>query len=273
MNDKSPAINTSERLFDLVRYSRAISHEDGLISDEEYAWLCGGSPMTNSPQGGSPSPRRLEEYDEMRAMIEKQAEMLNCQAKANAEMRDTLSNLQDQRDCAIDLLMKAEAQIATLQQKLDKHQRERDETVKESTRTNEKWIIGIQECCGTKIKFDAIGDHSPPPTLDQFIKEIKNERDEAEKDAEQLAESALAMYKDLKLCYQAFLDQHRNPKRMSFTEGFELGKRLAQYWATENQALAAHEARKKKPWTLEDEFNLPKGSFLKFIEEHSHNLP
>lgn len=59
----SCAINTNVRLFDLVRYMRAPLHEDGLITDEEYFWLCGGCEMANSPKGGSPSPRRLEDYD------------------------------------------------------------------------------------------------------------------------------------------------------------------------------------------------------------------
>ena len=64
------AINTNVRLFDLVRYSRASLHEDELITDEEYAWLCGGAEMANSPKGGSPSPRRLEDYDEIRKQLE-----------------------------------------------------------------------------------------------------------------------------------------------------------------------------------------------------------
>lgn len=58
-------INTSERLFDLVRYMRSDLHVAGLITDDEYMWLC-ESPMAQSPQGGSPSPRRLEEYDQLK---------------------------------------------------------------------------------------------------------------------------------------------------------------------------------------------------------------
>jgi hypothetical protein len=69
VSDK-PAINTSERLFDLVRYMRAGLHEADLISDEEYFWLCAEAPMANSPKGGSPSRERLEEYDEMRERIQ-----------------------------------------------------------------------------------------------------------------------------------------------------------------------------------------------------------
>jgi len=61
-----PQINTHVRLFDLVRYSRSSLHKDGLITDEEYAWLCADAPMATSPSGGSPSPRRLEDYDKLR---------------------------------------------------------------------------------------------------------------------------------------------------------------------------------------------------------------
>jgi hypothetical protein len=68
MKDKSE-INTSERLFDLVRYMRGQLYEAELIDDREYFWLCSGSPMANSPKGGSPSRKRLEEYDEMRETI------------------------------------------------------------------------------------------------------------------------------------------------------------------------------------------------------------
>jgi hypothetical protein len=65
------AINTSERLFDLVRFMRSELHQADLITDEEYAWLSGGAAMANSPKGGSPSVQRLEEYDDLRAANER----------------------------------------------------------------------------------------------------------------------------------------------------------------------------------------------------------
>lgn len=68
MSDK-PAINTNLRLFDLVRYMRSELHQQDLISDEEYYWLSSQAPMANSLEGGSPSPRRLEDYDELRDKI------------------------------------------------------------------------------------------------------------------------------------------------------------------------------------------------------------
>jgi hypothetical protein len=68
MSDK-PAINTNVRLFDLVRYSRAELHHEGLITDEEYAWLCANAPMATSAKGGSPSRERIEDYDEIRATV------------------------------------------------------------------------------------------------------------------------------------------------------------------------------------------------------------
>lgn len=62
-------INTHVRLFDLVRHQRAELHTAELITDEEYHWLCYGSGMATSPKGGSPSPRRLEDYDALRARL------------------------------------------------------------------------------------------------------------------------------------------------------------------------------------------------------------
>ena len=75
----SCAINTNVRLFDLVRYMRSELHQASLITDAEYSWLCNGCEMANSPQGGSPSPRRLEDY-----------KMLACQSKRNAELQKQL---------------------------------------------------------------------------------------------------------------------------------------------------------------------------------------
>ncbi len=95
MSDK-PAINTSERLFDLVRYMRAELHEADLISDEEYFWLCSESPMANSPKGGSPSRERLEEYDEMRERIE-------TLERENAAMREAIKEAHASIEHLIDI--------------------------------------------------------------------------------------------------------------------------------------------------------------------------
>lgn len=66
---EKPAINTNVRLFDLVRFMRSELHQADLITDEEYSWLC-RSEMAQGPQGGSPSPRRLEDYDQLQAKCE-----------------------------------------------------------------------------------------------------------------------------------------------------------------------------------------------------------
>lgn len=42
-------------------------HAANLITDEEYAWLCMEAPLAKG--GGSPSPRRLEDYDDIRAKL------------------------------------------------------------------------------------------------------------------------------------------------------------------------------------------------------------
>ena len=62
-------ISTNIRQFDLVRFMRGELHEQDLITDEEYAWLCTDAPMAQDPKGGSPSPRRLEDYDNLRQQL------------------------------------------------------------------------------------------------------------------------------------------------------------------------------------------------------------
>jgi hypothetical protein len=62
-------INTNVRLFDLVRYMRSELHEADLITDQEYCWLCAEATMAKGQ--GSPSPRRLEDYDEIRAKMKR----------------------------------------------------------------------------------------------------------------------------------------------------------------------------------------------------------
>ncbi len=55
------------RLFDLVRYQRSELFEAELITEEEYSWLLSESPLAKG--SGSPSPRRLESYDQIRAKL------------------------------------------------------------------------------------------------------------------------------------------------------------------------------------------------------------
>lgn len=75
MGDGKIQINTNVRLFDLVRYMRTELHEANLITDSEYHWLACDAEMANSPEGGSPSPRRLEDYDEAIAKIKAEARL------------------------------------------------------------------------------------------------------------------------------------------------------------------------------------------------------
>ncbi len=63
-------INTSLRLFDLVRFMRSELLEKELIDEDEYSWLCYGSEMAiDTKKGGSPSRARLEEYDQLRTSL------------------------------------------------------------------------------------------------------------------------------------------------------------------------------------------------------------
>jgi len=52
---------------------------------------------------------------------------------------------------------------------------------KESNRRDEKWMTGIEECCGCKINFSPLGSMGAAPSLDQYIlglkDEIQNQRD------------------------------------------------------------------------------------------------
>jgi len=83
---ETPHINTHVRLFDLVRYHRAELHREGLITDEEYGFLCAG-PMAMSPKGGSPSRHRLEDYDELRVN-------LSAALAENAKLREALQKVE-----------------------------------------------------------------------------------------------------------------------------------------------------------------------------------
>lgn len=83
------AINTNLRLFDLVRQMRSELHQADLITDEEYAWLSGWAAMAHSPDGGSPSPRRLEDYDRVRD------ELVALKAKVASLFKDYLDIVEE----------------------------------------------------------------------------------------------------------------------------------------------------------------------------------
>lgn len=91
------AINTNVRLFDLVRFMRSELHAAELITDDEYSWLCHGAEMANSKAGGSPSPRRLEDYDGIRKQLAAEIAARNgwwdnCK-KAEAELAEAKAEL------------------------------------------------------------------------------------------------------------------------------------------------------------------------------------
>ena len=68
-------INTHKRLFDLVRFMRSELLEADLLTDNEYAWLYQHT-FADDPKQGSPSLRRLEDYDDLRTQLAA-AEALN----------------------------------------------------------------------------------------------------------------------------------------------------------------------------------------------------
>jgi len=85
-------INSNVRLFDLVRFMRTELHQAELITDEEYSWLCAEAELATAPEGGSPSPRRLEDYDDLRKLLtEKNAQIV--------ALRESLQYLYDATSC------------------------------------------------------------------------------------------------------------------------------------------------------------------------------
>lgn len=59
-----------QRMWDLVRYSRDALLDGGLITRAEYAALI-ADETADAPGQGSPSARRLESYDELRARLDR----------------------------------------------------------------------------------------------------------------------------------------------------------------------------------------------------------
>lgn len=87
-------INTNRRLFDLVRFMRSELHEADLITDEEYSWLLSEAPMAKG--GGSPSPRRLEDYDRVKASYLEALEM--CERSKNTAVNKWVARLKVAED-------------------------------------------------------------------------------------------------------------------------------------------------------------------------------
>jgi len=86
-------INTNKRLFDLVRYQRSELHGEGLITDEEYFWLCAEADMAKG--GGSPSPRRLEDYDEKYSKFKDKLAAVSAERDALKAEKERLSGIAD----------------------------------------------------------------------------------------------------------------------------------------------------------------------------------
>lgn len=82
------SVPISTRLFDLVRYCRGQLHEDGLITELEYAWLTADADLAKG--AGSPSPRRLEEYDELRTELTLTTANLTLAEKRNRSLNHQL---------------------------------------------------------------------------------------------------------------------------------------------------------------------------------------
>ena len=86
---------SEDRLFDLVRYQRAELHQEGLVSDEEYASLCTGGSIGN----GAWPVRRLEGYDSIKADLAKAQELLREVMSWHSDAHSSDYNGCDQDKC------------------------------------------------------------------------------------------------------------------------------------------------------------------------------
>lgn len=139
-------INTNTRLFDLVRFMRSELHLAHLITNDEYAWLSYGSPMNKG--GGSPSVRRLQDYDNIRKEL----------ATVTAE-RDALM---DDKARLLDALQRARTYISAVNEDCDEDE-ERDELLAamdawdkiefaEKCEGHVKTMLGMAESCLDEIR-------------------------------------------------------------------------------------------------------------------------
>ena len=102
---------TKTRLWDLVRYQRSELLNADLITREEYAALL-TDETKDAPGQGSPSPRRLESYDEVRARLT--AAEAEC-----ATLREDNVNLTRGQANLIRALDASEAELESLRQQVE----------------------------------------------------------------------------------------------------------------------------------------------------------
>lgn len=87
-------IKTNKRLFDLVRYQRSELLEAGLITEDEYLYILSDAPLAKG--GGSPSPRRLEDYDQVKASYMEALEL--CERSKNTAVNKWVARLKVAED-------------------------------------------------------------------------------------------------------------------------------------------------------------------------------
>lgn len=109
MNKPAYLSRDYQRMWDLVRQQRSELLEADLITREEYAQLAADETI-DKPGQGSPSPRRLESYDELRAALHAMREALH------GFIEDSLDEHGDEHhedDCPrCELIIKARAALA-----------------------------------------------------------------------------------------------------------------------------------------------------------------
>ena len=80
-------VNTNVRLFDLVRHQRSELLKQDLITESEYAILC-MHRFPDCKKTGSPSPRRLEDYDALRARVAELEEINRLRVPGSCQCGD-----------------------------------------------------------------------------------------------------------------------------------------------------------------------------------------
>jgi chromosome segregation ATPase len=183
-----------QRMWDLVRHQRAALVDAGLITALEYALLVSHeSTVTNA--AGSPSPRRLESYDELRAKLaEVEAERDQLRHSWGAAAR-TVRALREELECGSDeeSLPKLQAFLATLtaeRKRAERAEQERDDALRlmATARDENRWLeaYGRVEAERDEARDGGARLHSRMVALEATLTAERERADRAERVIERL---------------------------------------------------------------------------------------
>lgn len=147
-----PAINTNTRLMDLVRYQRSELLHAGLISEEEYEWLLNAPSEGNHGQG-SPSPRRLEDYDQIRERLTNSERIRLEIFNSNNDKDREIISLKESNQMNYKAAIFAQGQVVALNQEVKDTQGQRDSA-----------LSRLQQLEGDKIRLDFLEENGATAT-------------------------------------------------------------------------------------------------------------